>query len=71
VINDINLGGVYVPGLLLIALAALLCTLGWVPFFAFSRFCRRLPCRPLMGLSLYIVTFSLLLQGLNALGLFA
>ncbi|ANR77183.1 MULTISPECIES: DUF1656 domain-containing protein [Kosakonia] len=70
-INDINLGGVYVPGLLVIALAALFCTLLWLPLFAFSRRYRRLPLRPLMSFSTYIVTFFLLMQGLNALGLVA
>ncbi|PDO90467.1 DUF1656 domain-containing protein [Kosakonia pseudosacchari] len=68
-INDINLGGVYVPGLLVIALAALFCTLLWLPLFTLSRRYRRLPWRPLMSLSTYIVTFFLLMQGLNALGL--
>ncbi|WP_086874235.1 DUF1656 domain-containing protein [Kosakonia pseudosacchari] len=68
-INDINLGGVYVPGLLVISLAALFCTLLWLPLFTFSRRYRRLPWRPLMSLSTYIVTFFLLMQGLNALGL--
>lgn len=68
-INDMNFGGVYIPGLLVIALAALFCTLLWLPLFTFSRRYRRLPLRPLMSFSTYIVTFFLLMQGLNALGL--
>lgn len=70
-VNDLNLAGVYVPGLLVIALAALLLTLLWVPLFTFSRSLRRLPWRPLMSFATYIVTFFLLMQGLNALGLVA
>ena len=69
--NDVNFGGVFVPGLLAVALVALLCTLLLVVLFAFSRLYRSLPCRPLIGLSTYIFTFFLLLQGLNALGLLA
>lgn len=36
-INDINIGGVFIPGLLVIALIALVCTLLLVPFFSFSQ----------------------------------
>lgn len=70
-INDVNIGGVFFPGLLVIALIALFCTLMFVPLLTFSRRYRRLPCRPLLGFSIYVVTFFLLMQGLNALGLFA
>lgn len=70
-INDINIGGVFIPGLLLTALIALVCTLLLVPLFSVSRLYRRLPLRPLLDVSTYIVTFFLLLQGLSTLGLFA
>lgn len=70
-INDINIGGVFIPGLLLTALIALVCTLLLVPLFSFSRLYRRLPLRPLLDVSTYILTFFLLLQGLTTLGLFA
>ncbi|HHW3963535.1 TPA: DUF1656 domain-containing protein [Raoultella planticola] len=70
-INDINIGGVFIPGLLLTALIALVCTLLLVPLFSLSRLYRRLPLRPLLDVSTYIVTFFLLLQGLTTLGLFA
>ena len=70
-INDINIGGVFIPGLLLTALIALVCTLFHVPLFSVSRLYRRLPLRPLLDVSTYIVTFFLLLQGLTTLGLFA
>ena len=70
-INDTNIGGVFIPGLLLTALIALVCTLLLVPLFSVSRLYRRLPLRPLLDVSTYIVTFFLLLQGLTTLGLFA
>ncbi|WP_039055864.1 DUF1656 domain-containing protein [Enterobacter sp. Bisph1] len=70
-INDLNIGGVLIPGLLVIALAALICTLLLVPLFTFSRLYRRLPFRPLIDFSTFIVTCFLLLQGLTALGFFA
>lgn len=70
-INDINIGGVFIPGLLLTALIALVCTLLLVPLFSVSRLYRRLPLRRLLDVSTYIVTFFLLLQGLTTLGLFA
>lgn len=70
-INDLNLGGVFVPGLLVIALVALASTLLLVSFFSFSRWYRRLPFRPLIDLSVFMITFYLLLQGLTGLGLFA
>ena len=70
-INDINIGGVFIPGLLLTALIALVCTLLLVPLFSVSRLYRRLPLRPLLDVSTYIVTIFLLLQGLTTLGLFA
>ncbi|VVA48004.1 hypothetical protein SERVES_01727 [Serratia ficaria] len=69
-INDINIGGVFIPGLLMTALATLVCTLLLGPLFSFSRFYRRLPFRPLIDFSLYIVTFFLLLQSLTTPGLF-
>lgn len=69
--NDINIGGVFIPALLVIALVALVCTLLLVPLFSFSRLYRRLPCRLLIDFSTCIITFFLLLQGLTALGLFA
>lgn len=70
-INDVTVGGVFIPGLLAVACAALVCTLLLLPIFSSSRLYRRLPLRPLIDFSTYIITFFLLLQGLTALGLFA
>lgn len=37
-VNDLNVGGVFIPGLLIVALVALACTLLVIPLFSFSRF---------------------------------
>ena len=70
-INDINIGGVYIPGLLMTALIALICTLSLGPIFSLSRLYRHLPFRPLIDFSTFIINFFLLLQGLTTLVLFA
>lgn len=69
--NDMNIGGVFIPSLLVAATVALACTLLLVPIFSFSRLYRRLPFRPLIDFSTYIVIFFLLLQSLTVLGIFA
>ncbi|MBU9826470.1 MULTISPECIES: DUF1656 domain-containing protein [Rahnella] len=67
--TDINIGGVFLPGLLVMALVAFSGTILITPFLAFSRFYRRLPCRPLIDFTTFIIIFALLMQALNALGL--
>lgn len=66
-VNDFNIGGVFIPGLLTVALAALVFTLGLVALFNLSRVYRRLPFRPLLDVSTWIVTFYLLLTALRLL----
>ncbi|AYL61405.1 MULTISPECIES: DUF1656 domain-containing protein [Citrobacter] len=70
-INDINIGGVFFPGLLMTVLIALICTLSLLLIFSFSRLYRRLPFRPLIDFSTFIISCFLLLQGLTTLELFA
>lgn len=70
-INDINIGGVFFPGLLMTVLIALICTLSLLLIFSFSRLYRRLPFRPLIDFSTFIISCFLLLQGLSTLELFA
>ncbi|WP_410758843.1 DUF1656 domain-containing protein [Citrobacter youngae] len=70
-INDINIGGVFFPGLLMTVLIALICTLSLLLILSFSRLYRRLPFRPLIDFSTFIISCFLLLQGLTTLELFA
>lgn len=70
-INDINIGGVFFPGLLMTVLIALICTLSLLLIFSFSRLYRRLPFHPLIDFSIFIISCFLLLQGLTTLELFA
>ncbi|MCP6491167.1 DUF1656 domain-containing protein, partial [Klebsiella pneumoniae] len=56
-INDFNIEGVFVPGLLLISLVALTCTLLLVQLFSLSKGYRRLPFRPMIDFSIFIITF--------------
>lgn len=70
-INDINIGGVFFPGLLMTVLIALICTLSLLLIFSFGRLYRRLPFRPLIDFSTFIISCFLLLQGLTTLELFA
>jgi hypothetical protein len=55
-VNDLNIGGVFIPGLLMTALArwSVRC---YSSRFSLSRLYRRLPFRPLMDVSTWIVTF--------------
>ncbi|EIQ80089.1 putative membrane protein [Shigella flexneri 1235-66] len=52
-------------------LIALICTLSLLLIFSFSRLYRRLPFRPLIDFSTFIISCFLLLQGLTTLELFA
>lgn len=69
-INDFNIEGVFVPSLLVIALVALTCTLFLVHLFSFSKGYCRLPFKPMIDFSVFIITFYLLLQGLTEPGFF-
>jgi len=69
-INDFNFEGVFVPGLLIIALVALICTRLLIQIFSLSEGYRRLPFRPVINICVMIIMFYLLLQGLNSPGIF-
>lgn len=68
-INDLNIAGIYIPGILAMALVALIGTLSLIPLLSISRLYTRLPLRPLLDLGAYIVTFFLLLHGNSILEL--
>ncbi|WP_413738397.1 DUF1656 domain-containing protein [Sodalis sp. RH21] len=70
-IADVNIGGVFLPGLLVMAFVAFFCTILAIPLLALSKVYQRSPCRPLVDFAIFIVIFALLMQGLNAPGLLA
>ncbi|KGD72146.1 hypothetical protein HA49_15385 [Tatumella morbirosei] len=69
-INDFNFEGVFVPGLLIIALVALICTRLLIQLFSLTEGYRCLPFRPVINICVMIIMFYLLLQGLNSPGIF-
>ncbi|WP_294902629.1 DUF1656 domain-containing protein [Tatumella sp. UBA2305] len=69
-INDFNFAGVFVPGLLITALVALICTRLLIQFFSLSKSYQRLPFRPVIDICVMMIMFYLLLQGLNSPGIF-
>ncbi len=62
-INDFNIEGVFVPGLLVIALVALTCTLFLVHLFSFSKGYRRLPFRPMIDFPSSLLLFTCCCRG--------
>lgn len=69
-ISDFNIEGVFIPGLLVFFLVSLACTLILMHFMSLRKIYRGLPYRPMIDLSIFIIIFYLLLQGLNKPGLF-
>ncbi|KAB2688026.1 DUF1656 domain-containing protein [Brucella pseudogrignonensis] len=70
-ITDFNSGGVFYPGLLLLAIAALVVTIGIVQLLASIGLLRALAHRPLIELAVFIFIYALLLQALTTSGSFA
>lgn len=69
-ILDFNLGGVFLPGLLVLALAALAGTVAAVRLFAAAGFFRLTASRPLVELATFALLYGLLLQALPSSGPF-
>ncbi|MBS0849997.1 DUF1656 domain-containing protein [Citrobacter sp. JGM124] len=67
-IADINLGGVLLPGLLVIALVAFFCTLVVIKIVSSTSFYAALPCGALIEFATFIAIFTLLIPGMNLLG---
>ena len=69
-INASNIEPVDVPGRQLTSRGALTCTLIHGQLCSLSKGYPRLPFRPMIDFSIFIITFYLLLQGLTELGFF-
>ncbi|GAA5629331.1 hypothetical protein Brsp05_04632 [Brucella sp. NBRC 12953] len=70
-ITDFNSGGVLLPGLLVLAIAALVVTMGILQLLATIGLLRALAHRPLIELAVFIFSYALLLQALTASGSFS
>ncbi|KAA0595592.1 hypothetical protein J2848_003230 [Azospirillum lipoferum] len=69
-IPDLDIGGVFLPGLLVLALAALAGTVAMVRLFAAAGLFRLTASRPLVELATFAILYGLLLQALPSSGTF-
>ncbi|MGA1858296.1 DUF1656 domain-containing protein [Azospirillum sp. 11R-A] len=69
-ILDLDFGGVFLPGLLVLALAALAGTVALVRLFAAAGLFRLAASRPLVELATFALLYGLLLQALPSSGTF-
>ncbi|CAO3402440.1 MULTISPECIES: DUF1656 domain-containing protein [unclassified Azospirillum] len=69
-ILDLDFGGVFLPGLLVLALAALAGTVALVRLFAAAGLFRLTASRPLVELATFALLYGLLLQALPSSGTF-
>ncbi|EHJ47409.1 protein of unknown function DUF1656 [Solidesulfovibrio carbinoliphilus subsp. oakridgensis] len=61
-IVDLNIGGVFIPGLLVLAIIALVATVVVIGLLYFSGLCRVFTYRPIVELATFIIIYALLLQ---------
>lgn len=69
-IPDLDFGGVFLPGLLVLAVAALAGTVALVRLFAAVGLFRLTASRPLVELAIFALLYGLLLQALPSSGTF-
>ncbi|PWC76420.1 DUF1656 domain-containing protein [Azospirillum sp. TSH64] len=69
-IPDLDFGGVFLPGLLVLALEALAGTVALVRLFAAAGLFRLTASRPLVELAIFALLYGLLLQALPSSGTF-
>ncbi|WP_435656849.1 DUF1656 domain-containing protein [Brucella pituitosa] len=68
-IVDLNIGGVMIPGLVVIAFVALVATMSVLRLFTASGLNRRFAYRPLVELATFVIIYGLLVQYLPSIGL--
>lgn len=68
-IVDLNVGGVLIPGLVVLAFIALVATMAALRLLAASSLHRWFAYRPLVELAAFIIIYGLLVQYLPSIGL--
>ncbi|MBW9076382.1 DUF1656 domain-containing protein [Rhizobium pusense] len=68
-IVDLNVGGVLIPGLVVLAFVALVATMALLRLFTASGLSRRFVYRPLVELATFVIIYGLLVQYLPSIGL--
>ena len=67
-IVDCNIGGVFIPGLLLLAIIALVATVVVIRLLNFAGICRVFAYWPIVELATFAIIYALLLQHLPSTG---
>ncbi|MFN4011344.1 MAG: DUF1656 domain-containing protein [Pannonibacter sp.] len=68
-IVDLNLGGVLIPGLLVLAFVALVATIAVIRLLSVAGIYRLFAYRPLVELAIFAIICGLLVQYLPSIGL--
>ncbi|MGQ9369158.1 DUF1656 domain-containing protein [Azospirillum sp. ST 5-10] len=68
-IVDLNIGGVFIPGLVVLAFIALIATMATMRFFAATGISRLFAYRPLVEIATFLFIYGLLVQHLPRIGL--
>lgn len=67
-IVDLNIGGVFIPGLVVLGLIALLATLAMMRFCTATGITRLFVSRPLVEVATFLIIYGLLMQFLPRVG---
>lgn len=68
-IVDLTIGGVFIPGLVVLALIALIATMATMRVCAASGLSRRFAFRPLVEIATFFIIYGLLMQDPPLIGL--
>jgi hypothetical protein len=67
-IVDLNFGGVLIPGLVALALIALVATMATLRFFSTTGISKMFAYRALVELAIFVIIYGLLMQYLPLIG---
>lgn len=68
-IIDLNIGGVFIPGLVVLGFIALITTMATVRFCTATGVFRLFAFRPLVEAAIFLILYGLLIQSLPLIGL--